>query len=341
MTQSVAGARVVVLGAGLVGAATARAFAERGAHVRVIAPRGPAASDVPRALAQPVMGKRAGFSHRRFAAWRQARALLERWDPERTAWRTIDVFRTPPSERARDEWRTKLMGKDPALCPAEAHEGPAGWAPAYGPWRLRDGLLVSPRALRALLLDGLERSYATAPIPTHASALGADLVVACTGARGIEAWARFAGATRPAPLWGDAALLALPGHGLQAVIGVGAQIVPIGGDHLLVQGTHRQPPTLTGVDHNALTRMVRAQAEHWPPVEGARWIGAWAGARARTDRAHPLVGAIGDAVYLASAFGPRGVLFGLPAAGTLVAHVCEGAPLPPEWAPSLPSVCAT
>ena len=334
MTQNGAGAvSALVLGAGLAGAAAARALADRGVRVTVIAPDEPAASDVPVALAQPVMGKRAGFSHLRFACWETAHALLKRWDPGQRTWRTIDVFRTPPSERAHDEWAAKLEGRHPALRRARASEGPAGWCPAWSPWRLSGALLVRPRALRDLLLRGIERRHERATIPQSARDAGVDAVVVATGAAGLARWAEVASTPDAAPLWGDAALLRLPHHGLRAVIGVGAQIIPVSDHDLVVQGSHRQPPTAPGVDATALQRLLAAQRAHWPALEQARLWGAWAGARARLDSAHPLVGPIGGGVFLSTGFGPRGLLYGLPAAESLAGHVVDGAPIEACWRP--------
>ena len=77
--------RVAVIGAGITALAITHALARRGVDTTRIAPRRrPCASDVPVAIAQPVMGQRASVSALRIEGYRAARALADYEDDAET-----------------------------------------------------------------------------------------------------------------------------------------------------------------------------------------------------------------------------------------------------------------
>jgi tRNA 5-methylaminomethyl-2-thiouridine biosynthesis bifunctional protein len=197
---------VTIIGAGVAGACTARAFADRGCAVTVI-DAGPApgsgASGNPLALVMPRLDAADGPTARGFlAAWLYARRFWPELGAQAAA--TLDARHLPRGEKERDRF-AKLLADPPLdgdlLTPADPGDPRAGMIH-------RGAIAVKPETALPILLSGAAtiwnaRVTRIATDPDGATitladgrTIAADLVVVCTGMS-----PEITGATRP-PLEG-------------------------------------------------------------------------------------------------------------------------------------------
>ena len=341
--------RVAVIGAGITAAAIAHALARGGASVTLVAPaRRPCASDVPVAIAQPVMGQRASVSALRIAGFRAALALSERFpqavltrgllrvaqQPRRVAWYARRAPKLPADVVT---WR------DAAACalPGLAEVGGGLWIP--------DAVALHVPTLLAGLLHGVVRWDAEARAITVDSA-GAEVLAACGQTLRCDRVIVAAGlGTSPllAPWWDGAILRSeLAGEILMLdvpevppyMIGETGQIVPLvraadGSGRVAVTASQREdgvPPQRVGVD------VLRARASAvWPSMARGRLAGLWTGRRSTTQDAHPAVGPVSacERVWVATGMGSRGLLFGSLTGQQVAGALLWDAPLEARWLP--------
>jgi glycine oxidase len=304
--------RVVVLGAGAVGAACARALADAGARVRVI---------------DPGAGRAA-------ASWAAA-GILSPSHPEELPDALHDL-----GTRSRGLW-DGIARRHPEVELRRTGLVLLGNEPAWTEWRERRGLAVepapgrpgavlfpevavvrSPRVAPALLGDiPVEREP---PPPLEALRAGADLVVIATGAW-AEPWLGELGvALEVAPRRGQMKLFASGAP--EAVVmepGEGHLAVPRADGRVIV-GT-----TLEDVGFEVRTlaedmERMEAWARRTLPGLGSEET-RWAGLRPWSSRPAPTIGEAAPGVIVAVGHFRNGLLLA-PATGELVADLALGRP---------------
>lgn len=311
------GPRVTVLGAGVVGAACARALADGGARVRVIDPgagraagswaaAGILSPSHPEALPGPVHAL--------------AARSLELWDGIARRHPRIELRRTG----------LLLVGDDPGWLAWRAARGmaadPVTWIRADGSAvagrRFPEVQVVrTPRVAPALLGD---IPVEPATVPLERLRAEADAVVIAAGAWSAPLLEAAGIAATVAPRRGQMLLFA--GGRIDTVLmEAGADGVHLAlprADGRVVVGT-----TLEDVGFDAGTvpadlDRLEAWAREWVPGLGAR-EDAWSGFRPWSDRAVPLIGHLAPGLLAAAGHFRNGILLA-PATGELVADLILG-----------------
>ncbi len=173
---------VTIIGAGVAGACTARAFLDRGCDVTVIdAASGPGAgaSGNPLALVMPRLDAGDGPSARGFiTAWLYARRFWPRLGADAVA--ALDALHLPRGDRERERFAKLLADPplEPSLLTAANADDPRAGVIHH------DAMAIRPPAALPRLLDGARLIWNTraATVTSDADALSsADLIVICTG----------------------------------------------------------------------------------------------------------------------------------------------------------------
>ena len=310
--------RAVVLGAGVVGAACARALADGGAQVRVIDP------GVGRAAASWAAAGILSASHPEQlpeAVHRLAARSLELWD---------DLGRRHPALEVR---RTglRLLGDEPRWLDWRAARGLASEPSA---WTRADGVVLpatlfpdvrtvrAHRVAPALLGDiAVERR----PAPALAALRGeADVVVIATGAWAGPHLAEAGVATEVAPRRGQ--MLLFSDGRLDTVLmelGVPGVAVPRA-DGSIVVGITMEDAGFDAVTVPEDLDRLEAWARIAVPGLGRR-VDSWAGLRPWSADPAPAIGHAGPGVIVAVGHFRNGILLA-PATGELVADLALGRP---------------
>lgn len=339
---------IAVVGAGIAGTAVARALAERGADVVVFAPEAPRASDVPVAVCQPVMGRRAGVSATRLRGFAAARALIGQAGDDDELVLARGLLRVATDERRAGDYERRGDDWPPEVARLLDANGCARLAPGLfgvrcGFW-IPDAVAVSMPTLSARLGAGLPRVGARVR-ELDVDPGGATVVDERGGRARVDHVVLCAGIGSPALLapWLPDAPFRSVLHGeiatLQAaapapiMVGETGQVVPLPGGGVALTASQREngePPAESGV----ATLRERAAALA-PSLAGAAVRSVWSGRRLTTRDAHPLVGPVDDAgrVWTIAGLGSRGLLYGALAAQQVAAGLLEGAELEPLWAP--------
>ena len=341
--------RVAVIGAGITALAITHALARRGVDTTRIAPRRrPCASDVPVAIAQPVMGQRASVSALRIEGYRAARALAERapnavvargllrvaLQPRRAAWYARKAPKLPPEIAT---W----WDADTCARPGLAEVGGGIWIP--------DAVALHLPALLDTLDAGAQVRDATVQqIAITSTEVALDL---SDGDRVLADRVVVAAGLGSAPLlrtWWDAAILRseLAGEILMLevpdvppfMVGETGQLVPLfrradGSGRVAVTASQREdgvPGQLAGVGV-LLDRAVRV----WPSTANGRVAGLWTGRRSTTHDAHPALGPVSPCarVWVATGMGSRGLLFGALTGEQVAEAFVAGASPEARWSP--------
>lgn len=331
---------VAIVGAGIAGAALARAFAALGVHARLVA-SGPMASANPAALVTPRLeagSTTAAALHAQ--AFRRAIALIETTAP--AAVRALGVLRPlGPAEVPRagatiagGRFRPgSLQLVDPDSSAArlgEPLEGPALW--------LAEALVVDPAALIASWAPPPEPARVTALEPDAGGwrLLGADghqlarADIVCLAAG--PATAALA-AVRLDPVRGQVTQVAAPPP--QVPLGGSTYAIPAPGG-TLVGATHQRgdrdgTPRAVDDDRN-LARLGRLAPRLAARLAAAPRFGR-AGVRAASPDRQPLAGALAPGLFLLTGLGGRGFTLAPLLAEHVAARACGlPSPLPADGA---------
>lgn len=311
------GPRVTVLGAGIVGAACARALADGGARVRVIDPE----------------------AGRGGASWAAA-GILSPSHPERLpeavhrlGARSLELWRGLGRRHPRIELRTVgqvLLGDEPGWLAWRSRRGlvsePLEWTLADG----RSGVPAhrfpevavarSPRVAPALL-GGIAVETGPPP-PLDRLRADADLVVIATGAWAAPHLATAGLELAVAPRRGQ--MLRFSAGALDSVLMEGSRegVAVPRADGRVVAGTTLEDVGFdTGVVAGDLDRLERWARDRVPGL--GRREDAWAGLRPWSPRPEPVIGPLAPGVIAAVGHFRNGVLLA-PATGELVADLALG-----------------
>lgn len=311
------GPRVTVLGAGVVGAACARALADGGARVRVI---------------DPGAGRAAG-------SWAAA-GILSPSHPETLpepvhalAARSLELWEGIAQRHPRIELRRTgllLVGGDPAWL---AWRSARGMAADPATWNRADGhevaghrfpevrVVRTPRVGPALLGD-IRVEAATAPLGRLRAE--ADAVVIAAGAWAAPFLEAAGVAVAVAPRRGQMLLFdrgRIDTVLMEARPGGVSLAVPRADGRVVVGTTLEDVGFDTGTVPAELDRL-EEWARRWVPGLGAR-EDAWSGFRPWSDRAVPLIGPLAPGLVAAVGHFRNGILLA-PATGELVADLILG-----------------
>lgn len=329
---------VLVLGAGLAGAATAAALASYGYRVIVIdTPSVPAASTVPLALMAPyptpALDPLTRLRGRGLATTRAWLARLERagLDSGRRLDGVLLIPARPRDRQRRDRLveteRTRRLTPDEALAYAGARPPEATVFHAHG-------ACVDPPAFGEALLrsagTGIQRLQAEASDlrrrhgrweafgPAGDPLASAPCVVVAAGYGST----RFApdAAEQLTPLRGQATAVAATAktEALRYAVSHGGYILPA------VNGVHWVGATATRDDTEGRPRdaddgeNVQRLHQLWPEFEPSRVLDRFVAIRATTGSRLPLVGALGNGMWINTGHGSHGLLTA-PLAGRLIA----------------------
>jgi glycine/D-amino acid oxidase-like deaminating enzyme len=334
---ALANVRVVVVGAGVVGASIARAAVAAGAHVTIVE-AGTAgrsgASALPAALINPHRG-RSGRAHPDDLA---GAAAFWRWHEAFTAAGVSAAVRGGVVRIAADARQARAWG---ALDGVEAL--PAGrlgpFRLPHGGFRVRDAGWVDPQAwITALLaaaraggarlhegerVERLERRGSGHLVLTASLRVEADIVALCLGATPP-------GALPGLPyesVAGEVALArhpALP-HAVAGAVYAAAARAPEHGPVVAVGGNHR--PAGSEVDARAEARRLLASLRWALPDLAAEPVDVWTGVRARAEGGTPIIREVAPGTWWVGAFAGRGFLRAASVAEELVrlwAEACGG-----------------
>ena len=291
-----AGADLIVRGAGVFGLSCALAAARRGARVAVADPAGVgagASGGVLGALAPHVPG-----------AWNAKKAFqLESLLMSRTFWPEVEACSGLPTgyaatgrlqpvpeggealARAREEDARRCWG-DAALW--EVVTAPGGWAPASasGLW-IRDTLSAHlDPALACRALAGAVRALGGAVGP---EAEGTAPAIHATGAAGLRALSEGRARAAGVPVKGQAARLRLDRAGLPQLFADGLHVVPHLDGTVAVGATTEAGRDDLGVD-GALEEVIARARAAVPALRGAPVVARWAGLRPRARTRAPILG---------------------------------------------------
>jgi glycine oxidase len=326
----------VVLGAGFVGAAAARALASRGARVLVLdadargglGSRAAAGVAVPslRLAADPVLREFVREGKRRLDA---EVAELARSDPSLRQGRGVLRLVLREAQRGEMEQSASSAGLElgrwlPAAELAEAEPLLAG-GPALGGFLDPAGYLVDPGRYLDGLLEAAKRQGAHLRLATSASTVAEEEggVVVRTGDGRLEcdvvvvaagAWSsRLPGleALGVRPLRGQAlALEPPPGSRLGHVVSTYLGYLAPAADGILVGATEEDAGYAARVTAAGLLHLTSTVAKLSPPLRDAEVRRTWAGLRSATANGRPLIGwAPGRRrVIVATGHGGQGVL---------------------------------
>lgn len=327
---------VVVVGAGLIGAAVAEALHRRGRDVVLMDPALDRAVDAPpRALLHPATGPRAAVSRTRVASFRYARALITRVAPAH-AWHPTGCLRIVSREKFAPIWK-ETADKFPEVLqwrtPSMLAELLDTLDPSIlgGLW-IPDAVTVSmPALIRALrhasgaaqCVDKVVRVSADGDgwrVSGSHSEIDASAVVMAAPS---DSLLRAHGVTTLSRVPGS--VIVARGPAPSFAYGERGQTLPTGVDGVgVLSATYRPDGTPAGVTNDDITRLI-ARAETALP--GSTWtpIGGWSGYRNVGKARLPLVGPVDDGVWVCTGFGGKGLLVGLAMADRVAAAVCGAA----------------
>lgn len=331
--------RVGIVGAGIAGASVAYVAARAGASVTVFDPAPEqGASHVPRAMVHPFGGRRAAASRRRVEAFHMTLEWAAELQPEAKT----GILRVATDEEKAELWQgvadkwAEVGGwidadKLQARLPSVADGMPGGI-------EVPDGMSIEPKGFIGALLDHENISA----VPEIVNAIGEDeegawiegderhrfdVVVLAGGAYSQPMTAHPIGLE---PMSGSAIIVRGPGPD-EPVAGHG-QLTPIGNGETVVAGTYRKDRNaeLTNQD---VTSLIDKAAATLPDMASCELVRGWTAVRAASKDRKPVVGAIGDRVYVLVGLGSKGFLLGPWAATQLVATWRGKDSLPEEWSP--------
>lgn len=346
---------VTVIGAGVIGAATAWELAEQGARVTLIDPalRRRWIDAVPIAMLHPATGPKAAISHRRAAGFDHARQRLARWlgAPQPTeVWdaplRTVGCLRlTSVAKRAAlwqqaaEQWRDRMVWLEPDEC--GRHTGPdvrLAPGPIGGVW-IPDAMAVhTPRLVRVLRDLSGAGPCVDAAVGVEPSSEGVSVSFPDGRKARFDAAVVAAPAREVLERLGVPPLRRVPGEvvAMQAppprcAVGEKGQVIPMGPNRVLVSSTYGRDDAPIGVTEAAARSLPDRAAALSPAYETAVPDGAWAGARTTCGDRAPLVDRVAERTFVCTAFGSKGLLVGLWAASRVARAVIDDlAPDTPE-----------
>ncbi|MFT4703347.1 MAG: glycine/D-amino acid oxidase-like deaminating enzyme [Bradymonadia bacterium] len=341
----------VIIGAGIVGASLAHALRSRGVDVRIVAGNGAKASDVPVAIAQPVMGRHASASPLRVGAWRHACRLIEDVAPDAVLSRGLLRFTT--DEKTATRWRDRCAVLSVTV---------ASWYPAArcldlvprltpetcgGIW-IPDALALDlERVVRGLLegvplvrgdVQAMERTEHGASVKlSDETVLTADVVIVAAGT-GTAGLLDAFDPTLELPWRGTLAgeVVRARATAPESMVGERGQIVPLGAGIVSLTASQRPDGQATDADEASVAELLQRYAQTLPENAAPVVLETWVGQRATTLDAHPIVGPIDDdrRFWVCSGMGSRGVIFGTFASEKLAAELCgDNSVIPAEWGP--------
>ena len=324
--------RIHVRGAGIIGLACARELLDRGHDVAVIDPApGTGASRVAAGMLSP-----AGEAwHGETAAWELGVRSASLW-PAYAAALGVPLHRTGTLLVAHDAVDAQLVGTQAEVLAGLGTEVAVldrrelrRREPTLG--RVTSGLLlpqdraVDPRAVVAALRDRVTLHAAAPPDRPDATVLatGARLPAPYDGlVRGVRGEVVRARCEDP------------PRHVLRGwVRGEAVYVVPRSGGEVVVGATmeeHSHPPVVT---LGGVQRLLTSARVLVPGLDRAELVEAAARDRPATRDHLPLVGAVGDGVFLAAGHFRHGVLLA-PLTAQLLADAVEGRPAEPAVDPA-------
>lgn len=333
-TASLAGNRIIVVGAGVLGLATATALVRRGAAVQVFDPDlgvGSASAAAAGMIAPAMEAALEDAGAERAALYRVAAAL---W-PEFARAAGIDLIvegadwlgpREPVATRLRARGFSVELHQDRLHIPSEArvHVGDAlrRLAAGLGDGAIRAGRVgqVDARASGAsALVDGRR-------IEADAVVLAAGWSAADVRGDGLEGLDRLI-----APVKGQ--IIALSGAGTTAVSrvtrGPGVYLLPCDGG-VIAGATMEAGKCDLAADPSVVEQLRASAAALVPALASATVARAWAGVRGATPDGLPLAGAMGTAGVFAALAPRRNGWLLAPLVAELVAAAIAGEPPPPE-----------
>lgn len=334
---------IAILGAGVIGAATARHLAGRGARVAVFDAAGPSAgasgaSDGAVSVASKKPGTLARLATASLLYTRQLAAgdMLARAFVPRPAW----YFATMEAEeRALDALVAKLRAIDG---PVQAHaDGSAALLPGTGPAvrrlvEIRGEGHMTGYAATAAFLDhpGIERRWPDAVLSLEPDASGVTLTLASGRVRARRVVVALGLGTRalfPAlPLRPRAGQLFVTDRGqggqLPGALTAASYLIaktedpaqlpeppvvidPLTTGQYLIGSSREEHGDPARVDFATMLALLRRAATVWPALSGRRVIRAFAGVRAATGDGLPIVGPMPGApnVIIATGFEGDGI----------------------------------
>ncbi len=336
-----ASASVLVVGGGVVGRACARAAAQAGHHVTIVAaPPGatPGASGLPAALLNPYRGRR-GAAHpadlyglERTWAWANELAG-EGFTPgvERTG-----VWRVPDREAQANAWRAQAE-TDPGLSFIDPEDVDARLHAPFGVMVVRQGGWLRPdvhlAALRASFeasgghwLEGLVQRVS--PDGTRWRVQGdgidatADVVLLATGAASPPGLPPAVQAVWPDLVRHEGDVRTVQATDLVGLAPVaGGSYAAFADGTAFVGGGHREPGT--AADHEKAVRDLHV-AWAVPALRDAAVVSVWTGVRAKTTAGRPVVQPLAPGLTAAVGFAGRGFLVAAAAAEAWAAQLSAG-----------------
>ena len=352
------GTRVVVVGAGVIGLATARALARRGAAV-VVLDASPDAREASWAAGgilgigseSAADGPLFRLAHAAMQRWPGVVAELERATQVALAFRTtgtllvaLDEGEVAPLE-ARGEFHrsagldSRMLSGDEARR-VERRVGPAVRAALHVPearldnralWRAletacRRELVETRRGTAALGL--LRRGERVVGVRTAAGDVEADAVVVAAGVWSSDLTAAT-GVTLPlVPVKGQMVRVAAPDGFLGRIVKRGpAYLVPQDGHGIVIGTTAEEVGLDRHLDPDVLRRLQATAAGLVPEVEGLPRTEAWAGFRPRLPDLLPAIGPVGGSPGLVLATGHfrNGILLA-PMTARVIGQLIAGEP---------------
>lgn len=356
--EPLAGAEVVVAGAGIAGSVLAYELARRGVDTLLLerGERGPAgASTVPAALINPHRGRSARATEADLegarAFWGLTRDLAGEVGDHGA--HPSGVLRLADNARQARVWQRLATRMVPGDSPEwlEPREVPDGYHAPFGGLLVRSGgWLESGRLLAALVegasahgarvawgaeLEGVTSMDAGNPARPRLAA-SVRRRGAATGAEAVPlecpALVVATGAEEPARLrlpglqlvWGEARTFALDVELPYPLAGSAVAAFPAGravvsGGHRPVGGVTGGRPTAAGA-HGPAADLRRALEWQVPAAAGAAELARWEGVRARRPSGEPVARRLCPGVYLLGAFGGRGFL----RAASVASRLAEG-----------------
>ena len=330
---------VVVIGAGIVGAAIAETFAQAGAHVRVV-DRAPAGGTTAAAMGHVLIvdddPALLALTQRGRALWQQRSEELPaaaQWDAAGTLWvATNDAEMTLARNKAANlrahgaEAEVVDSAELRALEPELAGDLPGAlrvpgdrtlYPPAAAMWLLRR---AQQHGADLAFGDSVHRVEGTAVHLKNGQRLDAGAVVIATGHRAELLPARLATALRPKK--GHLAITDRYANQLRhhvAELGylastdpgrteaVAFNVQPRAGGQLLVGACRQLDHDDDRIDKNIVGRMFRRAVRFVPSIATLDVLRIWTGIRPATNDGRPLIGAVPDAPGLHVAVGHEGL----------------------------------
>ena len=317
---------VVIVGAGIVGAACAWELAQAGASVEVIDHGIPGGGATAAGMGHLVALDDDSLSSLSLGLWRQLANSL----PKQAEYWNCGTLWIAANQAELDAAKIKAnveMLDEKQLYEAEPHLRPglAGGALANG-----DAVVYAPVATRWLLEQA--KAKITRETVKDLSSLKAGVVIVATGAatskllpelpikprKGhLAITDRYPGLVRH-QLVELGYLQSAHGHSTESVA---CNVQPRPTGQLLIGSSRQYDVETTTIDQHMLDRMLRRAFDYLPALRDCNVIRTWTGFRAATPDKLPLIGRLRDNIYLATGHEGLGVTTSLGTAKVLAAEI--------------------